>query len=751
MSSLFAHLFLRSNSTQREREREIIPFTLTTTITLQSSLNSHYSQRQNNMLRRSILELSSRQSFRRNPTRVSTQIPSHLSFRKPYSVASEQNAPQGSGSTGKPPESGSYFSKVIIGILAFGAAVAAYRLNEQSVEAQRRRRALELVKIDPVDLSTNIKDLKEDKPLGEQNVMSSIQESNVSSPNTEPAEKNTETHSDLPHLDDLSRSGGESQFQVKDETQLTPEEDITPIEEKELPSSSPSIVTSDDESKTSGTSLDERLDVKSTNMKPKIEQHEAVESRTILKEANAIPEENEMKSTSPGQQTATDMPEDAHGGVVQPSSLLDEYYLRDMDQATISTLSDKHKDLVGASEDSNDVYISKDGKLVLDFIQAIHAAEKRQAELDAHIFAEEKRKLKRYVEEGCTVPNVLETLYGVLVTGAEYVMRWVAALLRGFWGEKYEKELKDTRARELMYAEEAAILDKELNRERVKAAAALKSLQGELEEKLRMELEQKEAEAELQLKKIQELAKAELAAAIASEKAFQIEKMAEANLHINALCMAFYARSEEARHSHSVHKLALGALALEDALSKGLPIQQEIEALHTYLEGIDKDPLLDLVLSSLPEETRSTGTDTTLQLKHKARALPAKSDSIEVYAYGGEEDMAFDALKGTLRHFSMIPPGGGGILAHSLAHVASLLKVKEADQSGDGIESLINRVESFLAEGKLSEAADTLENGVKGTKAAEVISDWLRRARDRAIAEQALTMLQSYATSISGS
>ncbi|CAL5368718.1 unnamed protein product [Camellia sinensis] len=111
----------------------------------------------------------------------------------------------------------------------------------------------------------------------------------------------------------------------------------------------------------------------------------------------------------------------------------------------------------------------------------------------------------------------------------------------------------------------------------------------------------------------------------------------------------------------------------------------------------------------------------------------------------------FDALKGTLRHFSMIPPGGGGILAHSLAHVASLLKVKEADQSGDGIESLINGVESFLAEGKLSEAADTLENGVKGTKAAEVISDWLRRARDRAIAEQALTMLQSYATSISGS
>ena len=77
------------------------------------------------------------------------------------------------------------------------------------------------------------------------------------------------------------------------------------------------------------------------------------------------------------------------------------------------------------------------------------------------------------------------------------------------------------------------------------------------------------------------------------------------------------------------------------------------------------------------------------------------------------------------------------------------MQVREADQSGDGIESLMNRVESFLAEGKLSEAADTLENGVKGTQAAEVIGDWLRQVRNRAITEQALTLLQSYATSVS--
>lgn len=41
-----------------------------------------------------------------------------------------------------------------------------------------------------------------------------------------------------------------------------------------------------------------------------------------------------------------------------------------------------------------------------------------------------------------------------------------------------------------------------------------------------------EIEVEQRLKEIQDIAKAELAAAISSEKASQIEKMAEANLHV---------------------------------------------------------------------------------------------------------------------------------------------------------------------------------------------------------------------------
>ncbi|KAG5512710.1 hypothetical protein RHGRI_038889 [Rhododendron griersonianum] len=562
-------------------------------------------------------------------------IPSSLYCRKQYSVASEQNAPQGSGSTGKPPESGSSLPKIIVGTLTLGAVlVTAYHLNQRSIEG--RRSILESLKVgtkDPVELS------KSDK-----NVMSSIQESG-GSPNMEPAGKDNVTHSDLPHPVDLGKHE-ESRFQVNDEPQLTPKEDVAPVQEKELPT-----VTSDDESKTLGASIESMLDMKSTEMKSTIEQHEAVENTPILPQGNTVVEENEMKSISIQQQTATDMPE-AHGDCVeQPKSLLNECNLGDKVEETISTSFEKHKDLVAAIEDSNDAYLSKEGKRVV--LQGFHAAEKRQAELDAQFFVEEKRKMK------------------------------------------------------------------EINRERLKAdaAAALKSLREELEDKHRIELEQKEAEAESRLKKVQELAKAELAAAIASEKASQIEKLAEVNLHINDLEMAFYARSEEARQSPSVHKFALGALALEDALSKGLPIEKEMHALNIYFEGFARNPLLDLVLSSLPKETLSEGTDTILQLKHKASFLPHLN---YIAMFNILFCLSFDTLKGTLRRFSQIPPSGSSILARSLV-----------------------QVESLLAEGKLIEAADTLEDGVKGTQAAEVINDWVRQVRNRAIVEQALTVIRS--------
>ncbi|KAF5480801.1 hypothetical protein F2P56_001514 [Juglans regia] len=623
------------------------------------------------MLRRSVLEISSLRALRRIPRQITTQIPAHSS-RKEFSTRHPQNASSQPGSAGRPHDSG-FLPKLIVGSVAIGAAFfAAYQTGylDQFLSKEQhssfKEAKVHVENRDPKDIQPSVERLissgsKEPNKLesqhpGEQLVSHESEEANKLSPTAE--------HGN-PKVEDLK-----NQSQVQDKSDIIPAEDLIPIQEKDSLKLSQISVESNEQSADSGISSEGSPDIEST--------------------------EEDTGKTRDGIDTAPAATQDVSGNDLKSSgSLLEAYSLRDQTEHSAATSlksqgnsesNTVNEALISAAGELSDAYISKDGKLVLDFLEAIHAAEERQAELDARVFAEEKRVLK----------------------------------------EKYERNLKDAAARELMRAEEAAILDKELKREKSKAAHALKSLQEKLEEKLKMELEQKENEAELKLNKLQEFAKAELAAAIASEKAAQIEKMAETNLHINALCMAFYARSEEARQSHFAHKLALGAVALEDALSKGLPIQTEIDALRSYLDSSDKDSVLDLVLYSLPEETCKNGADTPLQLNHK-----------------------FDALKGTLRHFSLIPPGGGGILAHSLAHVASLLKVKEVDQSGDGIESVINRVENYMREGKLAEAADALEEGVRDTQAAEIVGDWVRQVRNRAITEQALTLLQSYATAIS--
>uniref|UniRef100_A0A6M2FB14 MICOS complex subunit MIC60 n=1 Tax=Populus davidiana TaxID=266767 RepID=A0A6M2FB14_9ROSI len=642
------------------------------------------------MLRRSLLELSSRrQSLSRIPRQITSQrVPPFLSSRKEFSTTFQKNASPNGDQNDKSERTGSLLAKglgaaLVVGTCYYvgwldpfiefigkkkqgyvnsgGDGIDHEDVSAMSEEANKLSHFIEEA-AQKVQAQTDLPNVetKKDKV-----------ETRIDVPHVE-TEQKVETPSDLPHVeteqkaDTISKTESDNQFQVDHGT--------ISVEERHEPKSSQCI------------GSEGSLGVESPELKTTEESNEGTQVTEVQPQDATVPVEREIKAVQTQNATSEDRSEqDAFGEGGGTSSLLDSYHLDDEAEKNTATEGLGEQAIGSAIEELNEGYLTKDGKLVMDFLEAIHAAEKRQADLDALAFAEEKRALK----------------------------------------EKYEKELRDLRARELMHVEKAAILDKEIKRERAKAAAAIKTLQERMEEKLRLELEKKENEAEMKLQKFSEFAKAELLAASAREKAAQIEKMTEANLNINALCMAFYARSEEARQIHSVHKLALGALALEDALYRGLPIQQELDALSTYLEAIDKDSLLLLVLSNLPEETKHHGPDTLLELNQK-----------------------FNVMKGNLRHYILIPPGGGGILAHALAHVASWLRFKEVEPSGDGIESLISRVEGFLAEGKLAEAADALQKGVQGSQAEEIAGDWVRRARNRAITEQALTVLQSYATCI---
>lgn len=72
------------------------------------------------------------------------------------------------------------------------------------------------------------------------------------------------------------------------------------------------------------------------------------------------------------------------------------------------------------------------------------------------------------------------------------------------------------------------------------------------------------------------------------------------------------------------------------------------------------------------------------------------------------------------------------------------LQVREGT-GREGVESVIATVEECLANGDLSRAAYTLEQGVKGSRAEPFVSDWTRHVRARVIAEQALALIQAHA------
>ncbi|KAL6651948.1 hypothetical protein ACP70R_010873 [Stipagrostis hirtigluma subsp. patula] len=624
------------------------------------------------MLRRCVRDLRSLRSLARVPRPISNeaQSPTFLRSRTKSTKASQNGPTQNTvpGPQEGPSQSGSTATKLMIGTLLVGAAaMGAYQTGYIDLQFKDK-------KLPSSSNEQNIVNINEHLRTPEQKI---DQNQILSEPNVEIVQDsdNKEAHisKDLPN-----EGVGAPEISTDAEKPI-------PAEEKETETVAHDTHTVQDEHASDAKPPSQEaptveikpvvVDDKVTGEVPHGQQAEKIDS-------TVSPIQSSPTTVSPHHDSLTDA--DASKGpsgadAVEQKSLAETYLLQDEPEVSRDATAKEPR-----SDETVREKLSDDGKIVLDIIEAIHAAEKKQADADAYMYSEEKRKLK----------------------------------------EKYEKELKDTRARELMYAEEAAILDKELKKEKLRSAAAIKELQEKAENKLREELQRKDEETTQQIEKVQELAKAELAAAVAKEKASQIEQIAEANLNIDALCMAFYARSEEARQNHSVHKLALGTLALEQALSSGSPLRSEVELLRKSLDGIDKDSLLELALSSLPEDVLEYGSDTRMELKQK-----------------------FNSLKETIRHFSLIPAGGGGILTHAVARVASSIKIKE-DKSGDGIESLINRVESLIVDGDLCTAADALEGGLHGSAAEEIATEWVKQARKRAIAEQTLTLLHSYASSV---
>lgn len=82
-------------------------------------------------------------------------------------------------------------------------------------------------------------------------------------------------------------------------------------------------------------------------------------------------------------------------------------------------------------------------------------------------------------------------------------------------------------------------------------------------------------------------------------------------------CRACYICTEAFLSTFLSYYIEQGTFALENALMKGATLHKEVSVLCASVEGIDKDSLLDVALSSLPPETLTKGTKTQAQLHQK--------------------------------------------------------------------------------------------------------------------------------------
>lgn len=77
-----------------------------------------------------------------------------------------------------------------------------------------------------------------------------------------------------------------------------------------------------------------------------------------------------------------------------------------------------------------------------------------------------------------------------------------------------------------------------------------------------------------------------------------LNALMQVRAQVNALGQAFHKRSNERLISTSAHRLASGTFALHEALARGQPYLQEVEALAM---GCEDDPLVIVALQSVPE------------------------------------------------------------------------------------------------------------------------------------------------------
>lgn len=253
--------------------------------------------------------------------------------------------------------------------------------------------------------------------------------------------------------------------------------------------------------------------------------------------------------------------------------------------------------------------------------------------------------------------------------------------------------------------------------------AAINVLEGRVDEAFRrveQEKTQAAADKEQALKSQETRMKAEHADFLVAERIERIKALDNERMKIGALREVLTKRRKALERAYDVQNLELAVMDLGSRLDNGEAFADVLVLLKTCAE---KDGFVGAIIRSVNEKAAEKGIATRLQLAEQ-----------------------LSEVRETARKLSLVPEGGGGLLAHGLSHIASWIRVKDtAEEGAQGIEGAIAQAESFLAAGELMKAANALSKAAEGSKAATSVAKWVYNVRSRAEAEQMQAALNAHA------
>jgi hypothetical protein len=163
--------------------------------------------------------------------------------------------------------------------------------------------------------------------------------------------------------------------------------------------------------------------------------------------------------------------------------------------------------------------------------------------------------------------------------------------------------------------------------------------------------------------------------------------------------------------SAAVHRFSSAVLNLENALHAGAPLQNDAAAVAKYANS---DPLVNAVLSSLPEALLKQGAPSAEELKAR-----------------------FNVVRSELRKVAMAPEALPPVLGQVVGSVlAKFYWQPTGPISGDGAEEILSRAAFHLDNNDIKTAVTEL-NQIKDPISIALLQDWKTKAENRLTADQA--------------